>query len=123
LRSGRAAAQPLRDASPTTALVKVQLRFFPATAPPHATQSFVLYPAAKAYFAYPCPYGDCDGIYDLDSEANRVLTAEKGRVTGILECAGGRSSISLQRQPCGLRMSYTITAKQASSQPDLRGVA
>jgi hypothetical protein len=94
----------------------VQLRFLPATAPLHAAQSLILYPPAKAYFAYPCPYGDCDGIYDLDSEANRALTGEKNRVTGTIECAGVRSREGLQRQPCGLRMSYTIAAKHEPGQ-------
>jgi hypothetical protein len=114
LRTGRAAAQPLRSAFPNAALVNVQLRFLPETAPLHAAQSFALYPGAKAYFSYPCPYGDCDGIYDLESEANRALTGEKSRVTGTLECVGVRSREGLQRQPCGLRMSYTITAKHTS---------
>jgi hypothetical protein len=116
LRSGRAAAQPLRSASPTAALVNVQLRFLPATAPLHAAQSFVLYPGAKAYFSYPCPYGDCDGIYHLDSEANRALTAEKSRVSGTLECVGVRAREGLQRQPCGLRVSYAISAKHRAGE-------
>lgn len=112
LRTARASAQPLRAVSPTTAFVSVQLRFVPALEPLHAAQSFVLYPAAKACFAYPCPYGDCDGIYDLAAEASRTLSGEKSRVTGVSECAGTRSRDGLQRQPCGLRMSYTISAKQ-----------
>jgi len=116
LRIGRAAAQPLRSASPTAALVNVHLKFLPATAPLHAAQSLILYPAAKAYFAYPCPYGDCDGIYNLDSEASRALSGEKTRVTGTIECAGVRSREGLQRQPCGLRMSYTIAAKHEPGQ-------
>lgn len=116
LRAGRAAAPALRSVAPGAALVNVHLRFLPATAPLHAAQSFVLYPAAKAFFSYPCPYGDCDGVYDLDSEARRVLTGEKGRVTGTLECAGVRSREGLQRQPCGLRVSYTITVNHDSQQ-------
>jgi hypothetical protein len=115
LRIGRTAAQPLRSVFPNAAIVNVQLRFLPETAPLHAAQTFALYPGAKAYFAYPCPYGDCDGIYDLASEANRALSGDKSRVTGTLECAGVRSREGLQKQPCGLRVSYTITAKHASA--------
>jgi hypothetical protein len=114
LRTARAAAQPLRVVSPTTASVSIQLRFVGGSDPLHATQSFVLYPAAKACFAYPCPYGDCDGIYDLVAEASRTLSGQKTRVTGVCECTGMRSRDGLQRQPCGLRMSYTISAKHES---------
>ena len=89
--------------------MNVQLRFLPATAPLHAAQSFSLFPAARAYFSYPCPYGDCDGIYDFGSEADRTLTREKSCVSGTRTCAGVRSRDGLTKQPCGLRVSYTIT--------------
>ena len=112
LRKGRDAAQTLRAAFPNAATVNVQLRFLPATAPLHAAQSFMLYPAARAYFSYPCPYGDCDGIYDLSTPAHQALGRKAGAVSGTLECAGVRSRDGLQRQPCGLRVSYTISAAQ-----------
>lgn len=117
LRSARAGAQPLRVAFPTASVVNVHLRFLPATAPLHAAQSFVLYPAAKAFFAYPCPYGDCDGIYDLAADAARALAGDTSRVTGVSECAGARSRDGLQRQLCGLRLSYTISATRESLVP------
>jgi hypothetical protein len=115
LRKGRDAAQTLRAAFPHAATVNVQLRFLPATAPLHAAQSFMLYPAARAYFSYPCPYGDCDGIYDLAAPAHQALGRKGGTVSGTLECAGVRSRDGLQRQPCGLRVSYTISAQQEAA--------
>lgn len=119
MRVGRAAAQTLRRVSPTAISVNVQLRFLPATAPAHVAQSFVLYPAAKAYFAYPCPYGDCSGIYDLDLEATRAIGQEKSRVTGTLECAGLRSRAGQAREQCGLQVKYMITVKhEAQSTAD-----
>jgi hypothetical protein len=114
LRKGHAAAHTLRNAFPTATHVTVQLRFLPAAAPPHAEQSFVLYPGARAFFAYPCPYGDCNGIYDLRAEAVRALGGEKSRVAGTLECGGVRCKDGLLRQPCGLRVSYTISARHSS---------
>jgi hypothetical protein len=111
LRKGRAAAPTLRSASPSATLVNVHLQFLQATTPAHATQSFVLYPAARAFFAYPCPYGDCDGIYDLTAAAGPTLTRDQPCMTGTLECSGMRSRDRLQRQVCGLRVSYTITAE------------
>jgi hypothetical protein len=113
LRTAHDAAQTLRDAFPGATLVSVQLQFLPVTAPPHAAQSFVMYPAARAFFEYPCPYGDCDGIYELGAAAVRALTRDGSGVSGIAECCGLRFRDGLPRQPCGLRMSYTITARQA----------
>jgi hypothetical protein len=122
LRAGRAAAQTLRSVSPTAMSVNVQLRFLVAATPAHATQSFVLYPAAKAYFAYPCPYGDCSGIYNLDLEAARAMGREKSRVTGTVDCAGVRSHAGQPRGRCGLQMRYVITAKH-DAQRDVESIA
>jgi hypothetical protein len=111
LRKARDAAQTLRSAFPNATLVNVQLQFLPASAPPHAAQSFVIYPGARAFFEYPCPYGDCDGIYELGAAAVQALAQDSSGVSGTLECGGLRSRDGLQRQPCGLNMSYTITAR------------
>jgi hypothetical protein len=105
LRQARLNAHALRDVFPSASLVTVQLTFLPATAPPHAAQSFALYPPARAVFLYRCPYGDCDGIYDLTAEADRALGATKGCAKGVLECGGVRA-----REVCRLRLSYTIAA-------------
>jgi hypothetical protein len=114
MRKRRADSATLRDASPGTALVNVHLNFLPLAAPPHAAQSFVLYPAARAFFEYPCPYGDCDGIYDFSADAKRALGYEKKCITGTVECSGVRSRDGGQKQPCGLRVSYSISAERAS---------
>jgi hypothetical protein len=113
LREARASAPTLRAVLPNAASVRVQLRFVPATAPLASPQGFLLYPAARASFVYPCPHGDCDGIYDLQAEAQRILSREETSVSGVLECTGARSHNSLQRQPCGLNVSYTITCQEA----------
>lgn len=117
LREGRASAPTLRAASPNAASVHVELRFIPETAPLAAPQAFLLYPAARAFFVYPCPHGDCDGTYDLQVQARRVLSCEEPSVNGIVECAGVRSRNGLQRQPCGLQMSYTITYRESAAAP------
>lgn len=112
LRKGYDAAQTLRSAFMDAAPVRVHLEFLPVTAPPHAAQSFVMYPAARAFFEYPCPYGDCDGIYELGAAAAQALAPDSPGVSGTVECCGLRSRDGLPRQPCGLRMTYTITARQ-----------
>ena len=113
MRKRRAESVTLREASPRAALVNIHLDFLPLSAPPHVAQSFVLYPAARAFFEYPCPYGDCDGIYDFSAAAQRVLGHEKRRVTGTVECSGMRSRDGLQKQPCGLGVSYSISIERA----------
>jgi hypothetical protein len=117
MRRAREAAQTLRSAFPHATLVNIQLQFLPAAAPPHASQSFVMYPAARAFFEYPCPYGDCDGIYQLGAAAVQALGQGNSPVSGTLECAGVRSRDGLQRQACGLPVSYTITVQHAPEHP------
>jgi hypothetical protein len=114
LREGRASAPTLRTVLPNAASVHVELRFIPETAPLAAPQGFRLYPSARAFFVYPCPHGDCDGLYDLQAEAQRILSHEETSVSGIVECPGVRSRNGLQRQPCGLHMSYSITCQEAT---------
>jgi hypothetical protein len=111
LRRGRLEAGTLRDRFPSASLVSVELIFDPATELPHAPQSFALYPAARAFFWYPCPYGDCDGVFDLSVPAERALENTKPRVSGVLECTGVRVRDRRPKQPCGLRVNYSISAK------------
>ena len=110
LRRGRAAAQTLRSAHPAITSIGVQLRFLSKEVPFHAPQSFALYPPAKMHLAFPCPFGDCSGIYELDEAAMPALTGDKQTVNGKVECAGLRSRDGASGQPCGLWVSYSITA-------------
>lgn len=112
LRRRRAGSGTLRDVSPRTALVRIHLDFLPVSAPAPAAQSFVLYPAARAFFEYPCPYGDCDGIYNFGDDAKRALAHEKKSITGNAECSGMRSRDGAQKQTCGLRVSYSISVER-----------
>lgn len=114
MRKRRSESGTLRDVSPTATRLTVNLSLLPLSAPPHAAQSFVLYPAARAFFEYACPYGDCGGIYDLSAEAGRVLAQDRKRVSGTIECAGTRSRAGSQKVPCGLRVSYSISVERAA---------
>lgn len=105
------AAPALRIAAPTASIVKVTLQFVPPALPMYADQSFSLYPSARAYFGYPCPYGDCNGIFDLGAAARRTLNREEDQVVGSLVCEGLRSRDGASRQACGMRVTYTITAQ------------
>jgi hypothetical protein len=113
LRQIRAGAQTLRSTCPSAALVNVKLDFLTDAPQAHAAQAFVLYPGARAVFFYPCPYGDCDGIYDLSSEADQTLNRQRPRVAGISRCPGSRSRTGQPKASCGLDVRYTIVAKHA----------
>jgi hypothetical protein len=89
----------------------VTLQFRAEETPSHADQSFVLYPAARAYFGFPCPYGDCDGIYDLTAAVHSVLQGSMPQSVGALACHGSRSRNRLPGQPCGLQVNYKVTAE------------
>ncbi len=109
LRKGRAAAETLRTACPGAASVRVELEFRSAAGEAHVPQVFSLFPPAKAHFVYPCPYGDCGGLYDLQAVALQALHGKQRRSRGTLKCAGSRSRDPTIGRPCELQMSYSIT--------------
>ncbi|MEJ0037713.1 MAG: hypothetical protein WDO68_16835 [Gammaproteobacteria bacterium] len=113
LRKGRVAAEPLRTACPDAASVRVDLEFRYGTQAMHAAQSCALFPPAKAHFVYPCPYGDCSGLYDLQAVALGTLRGSEKDTKGMLECSGIRCRGGAARQPCELQMSYSITLEKS----------
>lgn len=114
LRCGRAAAPVLRELSASVAFLELRLRFLPDDACLHADQSIVLYPAATAYFGFPCPYGDCDGIYDLTEVARSALRCPIPKVSGTLTCEGSRSRHRIPGRACGLEVRYTVTVERTA---------
>jgi hypothetical protein len=115
LRKARAAAPALRAACPEAALVRVELEFQADPLLAHAPQVLSLYPAAKAHFAYACPFGDCDGVYDLNEIAFGILRAGKHKTRGTLKCTGHRSSTGNAEDACALALSYSITVRHESA--------
>jgi hypothetical protein len=113
LRQSRIQAKTLRDSFPRAALVDLRLQFRTTDGQEHAAQSFRLYPGAQAFFEYPCPYGDCDGTYDLSSAVGRLFDAGAARAEGSAACAGTRLRDGKTRQPCTLDVSYSITTQLA----------
>ena len=109
LRS-RQAAGTLAGTAPRVSRVRIQLRFLPVAGAVPAAQTHALYPSAPAWFEFACPYGDCDGSFDL----NDILTAQFAKsgpqVSGSLQCAGTRNGSAQMRQPCNLRVDYWAAA-------------
>jgi hypothetical protein len=117
LRKARTAAPTLREVHPGTSLVNVQLQFDTTAMPNHAPQSFTLYPPARLYLSYPCPFGDCTGVFELGAAAGPALRGERHTVSGSMECGGLRSRDGAQGQACGLGLKYSITAQQEPRGP------
>ena len=110
LRRDRATAQVLRAAFPTLQHLRIDLSFQgPASSVP-TPQSHVLYPPARAFFEYRCPYSDCDGQFDLGDAVKAALADATHRAHGILECRGSRGRDPTSRRPCLLQLLYEVTA-------------
>ena len=117
-RRRRAAAPALGSLFPAVGQVSVQLRFLDEVEHSPVAQLHMVYPPAPAYFEFPCPYGDCDGAFDLNEIARELLRESLQSAEGTLVCPGSRTGAALTRQPCSLRAAYRITARyEAASAP------
>ena len=110
LRRGRAAAPVLREICPSATRLELRLEFLCEERSGHADQVFVMYPSARAFFGFPCPYGDCDGIYDLRPAVEATLGESTLQSTGAIECAGVRPRLRGPRQACRLQLNFSITS-------------
>jgi hypothetical protein len=110
LRRERAAALALRAAFPEVRQLRLELRFDSKTTITPVPQSHILHPPARAYFAFPCPYADCDGRFDLTAAVASAVENPSRRSEGTFECAGVRVGNHPSRRPCELRLIYAVTA-------------
>ena len=109
LRRDRATASVLRAAFPAVQQLRIELKFEGPGSGVPTPQSHVLYPPARAFFEYPCPYSDCDGQFDLAGAVKAALADRAHRVEGVLACPGSRGHGTLKR-PCQLQLVYEVTA-------------
>jgi hypothetical protein len=110
LRRDRATAQVLRTAFPTVQHLRIELRFRGPPASVPTPQSHVLYPPARAFFEYRCPYSDCDGQFDLGGAVKAALADATHQARGVLECRGSRGGGAISKRPCLLQLLYEVTA-------------
>lgn len=114
LRRARAAAPVLRDAWPHASMVRVELAFEENAPLGHAPQAFSIFPGARAHFVYACPFGNCDGSFDLNAIAFDALGAGQRRVRGALTCTGHRTRDGKSHSPCELPVTYSIAVRQGN---------
>ncbi len=110
LRRDRATAQALRSAFPKIQQLRVDMRFEGSGANIPMPQSHLLYPPARAFFIFPCPYADCDGQFDLVAAVNAALADPSHLLEDVLECPGTRVGARASRHPCSLHLLLRITA-------------
>ena len=108
-RRRRAAAGTLDDQFPAVARIRVELSFPETVGPAPARQLHDMYPPAPAYFDFACPYGDCDGGFDLNKVAASLMKNATPHVDGTIDCSGNR--VGMTRLPCNLRAHYRIAAE------------
>ena len=107
----RTAAGTIAKSFASIEQIRLQLQFLPTTGNVPAAQVHALYPSAPAYFEFACPYGDCDGSFDLNSIALPLLARSGAQADGSLQCTGTRTAAGMTRQPCKLRADYWISAQ------------
>jgi hypothetical protein len=117
LERSRAIAPTLEAVYPHARLVRVQLDFICENLPHHAQQAFLLHPPAKAHFAYPCPFGDCTGIFHLQESIARMLTGSVTNDAGTLTCTGLRARQGVPGQPCEQVVNYAVAVQYAQPTP------
>ena len=110
LRRDRATAPVLRTAFPELQHLRIELRFQGSGSSVPTPQTHRLYPPARAFFEYRCPYSDCDGQFDLDGAVKAALSDATHRAQGRLECHGSRGQDHASRRPCLLQLVYEVTA-------------
>jgi hypothetical protein len=109
-RRDRATAPILRATFPTVEELRIELKFEEVGSSVPVPQSHMLYPPARAFFAFPCPHWDCDGQFELGAAVSAALGDATHRAQGVLECQGSRIGDRATRRPCLLRLFYEVTA-------------
>jgi hypothetical protein len=119
-RRKRVAAGPLSGAFPTVESVRIELNFQDESSQRPVRQLHALYPAAPAYFEFPCPHGDCDGALDLNEIMSKLLQRAAPGGEGSLRCPGFRAGPGMTKRPCSLDAHYRVVAQyevRAKSKP------
>lgn len=111
LRKARLDAPTLRALLPAAMQVSVELTFEVAAQLTQGPLTSTVFPPARAHFVYGCPFGDCDGTYDLDEEIFGMLRAGVRRASGARHCCGHRARRSGYGPQCGLGLTYSVTVQ------------
>ena len=110
LRRDRAGSQAMRAAFPGVRQLRIELKFGGSNPNTPTPQLHELYPPARAFFTYPCPYAGCDGHFDLSVAVRTAIEGELHVSEGVIECGGSRPRDHASRQTCLLQLHYEVQA-------------
>jgi len=110
LRRDRAGSRAMRAAFPSVQQLRLAFTFAGSHPNMPAPQRHELYPAARAFFTYPCPYPGCDGYFDLSTAVRSAVEGSSHLAEGALECEGSRPRDYVSRQSCLLQLRYEVDA-------------
>ena len=106
----------LRHEFPRVEQLIVQLTFVdPKGFAKHSPQMHSYSPAARAFFAMPCPSSMClHGGFDLGPAIAQMLAAGVDSVTGSATCSGWRGPARSDENRCLIEMRYRLSASYST---------
>jgi len=103
-RRGRIATPAIRARYPRLASLQVDFEFSDRGGFVPSPQVTVLHPPAPAYFCFACPYGDCDGEFDLTEPVDLAVSSGESPSSAQVRCLGTRR----RGTACTLCLEYSI---------------
>ena len=107
-RRDRALTPLMRDRYPTMTSLQLDFDFSDDEKFSPAPQVIVLHPPARAYLIFACPYGDCDGEFNLAPAVDELVNSGASRDHGQLRCSGRRTSGRAAHGACCLVLEYQL---------------
>jgi hypothetical protein len=104
-RRGRTATPPIRARYPGLDSLQIEFEFTDHGKFVPSRQVTVLHPSAPAFFCFACPFGDCDGEFDLTSAVDLIARSGQLQASGEMRCAGTRHRVVA----CTLCLEYSIS--------------
>ena len=110
-RRRRTATPLIRARYPGLDSVQVEFEFSDRGKFVPAPQLSVFHPSAPAFFCFACPFGDCDGEFDLTSVIDLTATSGQLQASGEVRCVGTRHRVAA----CTLCLAYSISPHRKQS--------
>jgi hypothetical protein len=108
--SERARCSVVRKAFPQIEQLRIELVFGTTRGVAPSPQVHTLYPAAAAFFRFPCPCADCDGDFDLTDVVTALAGSGVLSSRGQLICDGTRRDHPAGQAACPIRLDYQLTS-------------
>ena len=104
-RRRRTATPLIRARYPGLDSVRIEFEFSDRGKFVPASQLMAFHPSAPAFFCFACPFGDCDGEFDLTSVIDLTARSGQQQANGEVRCVGTRHRVAA----CTLCLEYSIS--------------